>query len=94
MPGLDSAMYKIRLLKEASRNLEQLDKTVAGRIVRKMNWLAENVETMTPKGLRKNLSAYAKLREGNYRVIYQVLPEEEIIIVHFIGHRSEIYKNK
>ena len=46
------------------------------------------------KGLRKNLSGFAKLREGDYRIIYQVSREEKIVFVRFIGHRSEVYKNK
>jgi mRNA-degrading endonuclease RelE of RelBE toxin-antitoxin system len=37
-----------------------------------------------PKGLRKNLSGFPKLREGDYRVIYQISHEEEIVFVRFI----------
>jgi len=62
--------------------------------LRKLNWLAENAEMIEPKGLRKNLSGFAKLREGDYRIIYQVSYEEETVFIRFIGHRSEIYKNK
>lgn len=47
-----------------------------------------------PKKLRRNLADFAKLREGDYRIIYEMLHAEEIIIVHFIGYRSEIYKRK
>lgn len=85
-------MYQIRLLKEASRNLEDLDKAIARRIVRKVSWLAENIENIELKGLRAELSGLAKLREGDYRIIYQVLHDEEIIIIHFIGHRRDVYK--
>lgn len=87
-------MYKVQLLQEASRNLAGLDKSVARRILRKLNWLAENAESVEPKGLRKNLSGNAKLREGDYRVIYRMFHEEKIIVVRFIGHRSQVYKSK
>ena len=87
-------MYEIRLYEEARRNLERLDKTIAIRILRKLNRLAENAETIEPKGLRKNLSGLAKLREGDYRIVYQVSHEEKIVFIRFIGHRSEVYKNK
>lgn len=87
-------MYQIRILREASRSLENLDKSVARRIVRKISWLAENAETVQPKGLRKNLSGLSKLREGDYRIFYQVINEEKTVIIQFIGHRREIYKNK
>jgi mRNA interferase RelE/StbE len=87
-------MYKIRILKEAANNLKNLDKTIVKRILRKLNWLSENAETIKPKGLREKLSAFAKLREGDYRIIYQILHDEKTIVVRFIGHRREIYKNK
>jgi mRNA interferase RelE/StbE len=87
-------MYEIRLFEEAKRNLARLDRTIARRILRKLNWLAKNAEMIAPRSLRKNLSDFAKLREGDYRIIYQVSHEEEIVFVRFIGHRREIYKNK
>ena len=87
-------MYEIRLQEEASRNLERLDKTIVRRILQKLGWLAENAEMIEPKNLRKSLSGFAKLREGDYRIIYQVSHEEEIVFIRFIGHRREVYKNK
>jgi mRNA-degrading endonuclease RelE of RelBE toxin-antitoxin system len=33
-----------------------------------------------------------KYREGNYRIIYEPLHKEKVIVIHEIGHRSEIYK--
>lgn len=87
-------MYKIRLYEEATANLRKLDKTIISRILRKLNWLAENAETIVPKGLRQNLSGFAKFREGDYRIIYQISLEEKTVFVRFIGHRREVYKNK
>lgn len=87
-------MYKIRLFEEARRNLERLDKTIARRILRKLDWLTENAQMIEPKGLRKNLSGFSKIREGDYRIVYEISHEEEIVFVRFIGHRSEVYKNK
>jgi mRNA interferase RelE/StbE len=62
--------------------------------VRKIHWLAENAENIEPKGLRKNLAGLAKMHEGDYRIIYEIVHSEKIVIVHFIGHRREVYKNK
>ena len=87
-------MYQIRLLKDAVHDLEKLDKEIARRIVKKLNWLAENAETVQPKDLRSKLAGLAKLREGDYRIIYEITHTEEIIVIHFIGHRSEVYKRK
>lgn len=87
-------MYQIRLLKDAVRDLEKLDKEIARRIIKKLNRLAENAETTKPKGLRNDLAGFAKLREGDCRIIYEIIHAEKIIIIHFIGHRSEVYKRK
>lgn len=87
-------MYQVRFIKDAVRDLERLDKETARRIARKINWLAENAETIQPRGLRSNLSGLSKLREGDYRIIYELIHSEEIVIIHFIGHRREVYKNK
>ena len=80
-------MYKIRIVKEAIRDIERLDKAVARRIARKINWLAENAETIQPKSLRRNLAGLAKIREGDYRIIYEIVHAEETLVIHFVGHR-------
>ncbi len=87
-------MYKIRIVKEAIHDLERLDKTVARRIARKIHWLAENAETIQPQGLRNRLAGLAKIREGDYRIIYEIVHPEETLVIHFVGHRREVYKNK
>lgn len=57
-----------------------------------MSWLAENLENIKLLNLKGDLSSFYKLRVGDYRVFYQVLEVEQVIIVHKIGHRSEIYR--
>ncbi|CAN5572611.1 hypothetical protein BH10ACI2_BH10ACI2_17890 [soil metagenome] len=85
-------MYEIRLLDEAAENLAKLDRSVAQRIFRKLTWLAQNAAVVAPRGLRKELSGLARIREGDHRAVYEVNHEDKTIIVRFIGHRSEVYK--
>jgi mRNA interferase RelE/StbE len=87
-------IYTIRLLKPASRGLERLDKAVATRVVRRLRWLAENLESINPEHLKGPVQGLYKLREGDYRLAYEILRGERVIIVHLIGHRREIYKAK
>lgn len=87
-------MYQIRVVKEAVRDIERLDKTTARRIARKITWLAENAETIQPQGLRSRLAGLAKIREGDYRIIYEIIHAEKVVVIHFAGHRREVYKNK
>ncbi len=85
-------MYQIRILDAAVRGLQRLDKPVARRIVRRINWLAENLDRVPRQRLTGDLSDFCKLRVGAYRVLYQVLEDESVLIIHQIGHRREIYR--
>ena len=87
-------MYTVRILKPASRELERLDKNIVRRIVERIRWLAENLEQIKPKALTGELSGLYKLREGDYRIIYEIIHQEKIIIIHSIGHRREVYQKK
>ncbi|MGK7902322.1 MAG: type II toxin-antitoxin system RelE/ParE family toxin [Hormoscilla sp.] len=38
-----------------------------------------------------NLAGYYKLRVGDYRVIYDLINEEKVLIISKVGHPSEIW---
>ena len=85
-------MYQIRILDVAERELAQLDKTVGRRIVKRIRWLAENIENVKPMPLTGDLAGFYKLRVGDYRVVYEILHVEQMLVIHLIGHRREIYR--
>jgi mRNA interferase RelE/StbE len=87
-------VFALRILKSASRELKRIDRPIAQRIVDRIRWLAENFEQITPEPLKGNLAGFFKLREGDYRTLYEALRKERLIVVHYIGHRSEIYKRR
>jgi mRNA interferase RelE/StbE len=87
-------VFAPHLLKSASRELKRIDPPIAQRIVDRIRWLAENFEQITPEPLKGNLAGFFKLREGDYRIIYEALRQERFIVVYHIGHRSEIYKRR
>lgn len=86
-------MYQLKFSDPAKRSLRVLDKSVSVRILRKLNWLAENAESTKPEGLRGDMSGFSKLREGDYRVLYELIHDDNVVLIHSIGHRSEIYKD-
>ena len=87
-------MYEIRFVDDADEDLQKLDKSIAQKIIRNIQWLAENAETIKQIGLRGDLSGFSKLRQGDFRIIYELLAHEKFVIIHFIGHRSEVYKKR
>ncbi len=88
------AKYRIRILEAAIQDLARLDKSIGRRVVRRINWLAANLDTIRLEALTGDLAGFYKLRIGDYRVIYEVLWDEETIVIHAIGHRREIYRRR
>jgi len=88
------AGYRVRILKVASQDLARLDKPTGRRIVQRINWLSANLDAIRLEALTGDLAGLYKLRVGDYRVIYEVLWDEETIVIHAIGHHREIYRRR
>ncbi|MEZ0396876.1 MAG: type II toxin-antitoxin system RelE/ParE family toxin [Anaerolineales bacterium] len=85
-------MFQVEFTETAQSDLARLDKPTAQRVLRKLRWLAENFEAITPEALTGQWQGIFKLRVGDYRVLYTCAKEEQRIIVRFVRHRREIYK--
>lgn len=85
-------MYKVIILPKALDDLSGLDKSISKRIIEKLTWLSENIETIPPLALSEKYSGFFKLRTGDWRIIYDTDHSKKIITVHKVGHRREIYK--
>jgi mRNA interferase RelE/StbE len=82
--------YTVVFVADARDDLKRLNKIIAQRILSKLKWLAENLDTITPDVLTGQWQDAFKLRVGDYRVIYTV--ERSVITVHAVGHRREVYR--
>ncbi len=88
-------MYEVEFTSAAESDLARLSKTIAQRILKKIRWLAENFENVTPEPLTGEWKGLYKLRVGDYRVLYTFSQvERRVIIVHLIKHRREVYKTR
>lgn len=87
-------MYHVRLLDMASKTLAKLEKPLVRRIVDRLHWLEENVQEADLEALTGELKGMYKLRVGDHRVIYELLHDERLIMVHMIGHRREVYRRR
>lgn len=87
-------MYQVQILESASRELSRLDLQMARRIVKRIKWLAANMETARLEALTGELTGLYKLRIGDYRVIYEPLHAERHLVIHMIQHRREVYRRR
>ena len=86
-------LYSVRILKPASKELQNLDASIAKRIVDRINWLSNNLDATRPYPLKGELRGLYKIRVGSYRIIFEVLRNERTIVIHSVGHRRDIYKH-
>lgn len=80
--------YRVDLKPRAMKDLENLPKEEAARIVARLALLEDNM-----KGDVKRLTHVTpeyRMRSGNYRVLFEV--EDDRIIVYRIEHRKDIYR--
>ncbi len=83
--------YRIEFKAKAIEDLESFTSAVQERILRKIRWLCDNFDEINPQALSANLNGLFKLRIGDYRVIYSFNHETELITIHKVGHRRDIY---
>lgn len=86
------ASYKLLITRSASKELEAVPAKDRGRIIAKIRDLEENPR---PQGAEK-LSGDDKyrLRQGDYRILYEIQDKQLIVTVVRIGNRREVYRRK
>ena len=88
-------MYEVEFTAEAEDDLARLSKSIAQQVLKKLHWLVENFEVITPEPLTGQWQGLFKLRAGDYRVLYTFSStERSVIVVHLVKHRREVYKLK
>ncbi len=85
------ASYRIEWKSSAQKELRKLPSDIISKIVAEVESLGE---TPFPPGYRKLVGSEQtwRIRIGNYRVIYNVLPSILIIEVVRVAHRKDVYR--
>ena len=84
--------YQVKFVPRAVEDISRLDKVIAQRILTKIRWLSENFDNLTPEVLTAEWQGLFKLRVGSYRVVYTVNQKDQVVTVHLVGNRRDIYK--
>lgn len=83
-------MYRIELRRKAQKALDTVPKNDFNAILQRIKKLAENPR---PRGVEKIKKAGLwRIRQGDYRIVYNIDDEEKLVTVVRIGHRREIYR--
>ena len=86
------AKYSLRFKKSITKDLRSIQNKDVKRILNCIESLCDNPRS---EGCIK-LSAQElyRVRQGHYRIIYEIQDSELLIIVIKVAHRSDVYKNR
>ena len=84
------ASYKLLIKPTAGKEIEAVPKQDRRRIVAKITSLSRNPR---PPGCEK-LSGHDqyRLRQGNYRILYEIQDLDLVVLLVKVGHRRDVYR--
>jgi Cytotoxic translational repressor of toxin-antitoxin stability system len=83
--------YKIEWKRSATKELKKLPPETIKKILQAVESLAQ---TPLPDGVKKLVSSHHtyRIREGAYRIIYNLLADVVVIEIIKVGHRKDVYR--
>lgn len=83
------ASYNVLVKRSAAKEIEALPLKDRRRVVAKIQALAENPR---PPGSEKLTGADKyRLRQGDYRILYEIIDRDLIVTVVKVGNRRDVY---
>jgi len=85
------ARYRLLFKKSIARDLRAIPKKDVRRILKRIETLAVNPR---PNGCEKltDQERY-RVRQGSYRIIYEVQDDALVVVVVKVGHRKNVYRH-
>ena len=84
------ASYSVLLTRSAAKEIEDVPSKDRRRIIARIEALADEPR---PIGVEKLSGAEQyRVRQGNYRILYQIEDAVLIVTVVRVGHRREVYR--
>jgi mRNA interferase RelE/StbE len=85
------AKYRIQFKNSVAKDLRSFPKSDVKKILGKINTLAQDPR---PPGAKKlSGSDYYRVRQGVYRIVYEIVDDALIVYAVKAAHRSSIYKS-
>ena len=82
--------YKLLYSETSRKQIRKLHPQMRHLVKSKIETL--QVNPFSGKWLEKELSGYLSMQAKRFRVIYRIKDDGQIIEIHYIGHRRDIYE--
>ena len=84
------ASYRIEFKRSVAKDLRSIPSNDLRRILKRIDALADDPR---PHGAEKLTSSeFYRIRQGTYRVIYEIRDDVLLVIVIKVAHRSDAYR--
>ena len=84
------ARYELRVKPSVAKDLRGLPKTDVKRIVKRMEALRD--DPRAPGCEKLSGAELYRVRQGVYRIVYEIHDELIMVEVVLVGHRGEVYR--
>lgn len=84
------ASYSLLIKPSAGKDIEAIPKRDRRRIVAKITSLS--IEPRPPGCEKLSGHDQYRLRQGNYRILYEIQDLDLIVVVVKVGHRRDVYR--
>lgn len=81
--------WAVEIERRAEREMAALPNEVLRRITERVQALAQDP---FPRGMKKLQGGGYRLRVGDYRVLYDVVPKSRTVTIYAVGHRRDVYR--
>ena len=82
--------YKLFYSEVSRDQIRSLNPKIKPIVKRRLQELKD--DPFTGKSLEKELSGYRSLVAKRFRIIYKIIQNKNIVQIHYVGHRKDIYE--
>jgi mRNA interferase RelE/StbE len=84
------AKFELAFKESVSKDLKYIPKQDVQRIIERINLLRD--DPLPAGSVKLSGKECYRIRQGNYRIIYEIQDSQLVIIVIKVGHRREVYR--
>lgn len=82
--------YSLEFKRSVARDVEGIPKRDLRRILDRIEALRD--DPRPPGCVKLSGQEYYRVRQGNYRIVYEIIDDRLVVVVIAVGHRRDVYR--